>query len=155
MATPDQRTIAETYRDAGAEHVAAASKLYDEGRYVQANYLAGLAVECILRSYRVMLDPEFDSRHDISHLYKLARFADIVPPSQEETIGAALGQVFALWANDHRFLSEAALRRRWTKRKLYDGVKGDFVKEQNRRLINAATTIVNVGVARWKTSFKN
>jgi hypothetical protein len=138
---------------ATAEHVIVSPELYDSGRYVQANYLAGLAVECILRAYRHMLDPEFDSRHEIDRLYKLAKFADFVPPGRVESIGAALGEVVSLWSNDHRFLSEAALRKRWSKRKLYEGVKGDFVKERTRQLVNAAATIVNMGVARWKTSF--
>jgi hypothetical protein len=156
MATAEQRARAEVYRDAAAEHVTAAGELYDLGRYVQSNYLAGLAVECMLRAYRIMIDPEFDSRHDIDRLYELAKFADVVPPGNAEATGLLLSVVVALWSNDHRFLSEAALRRRWTRRRLYEGIKkGDFVKERNRQLVNAASGIVTVGVARWTTSFKN
>src|SRR5438876_11495942 len=129
MATAEQASRAETYRDAAAEHITVAGELYDSGRFLHANYLAGLSVECVLRAYRVMIDPEFDSRHEIDKLYKLAKFADVVPPRQAEEIGASLGDVLALWSNDHRFLSQGALRKRWTKHKLYEGIKGDFLKE--------------------------
>lgn len=153
MPTAEQRVLAETYRNAGAEHVTVARELYDSGRFVLANYVAGLAVECVLRGYRVMMEPEFDSRHELDKLYKIARFADIVPARRVEEVTALLGDVVSLWANDHRFLSEAALRKRWTKRRLYEGIKGDFVKERTRQLLNAASEIVNSGVARWKSSF--
>src|SRR5438270_8699699 len=103
----------------------------------------------------MMIDPEFDSRHEIDRLYKLAQFGDAVPPAAVEEITAALGQVVSLWSNDHRFLSAAALRKRWTKRKLYEDIKGDFVKEYVRRLVNAAAQVVTMGVARWKSSFRS
>ncbi len=155
MATEEQAARARTYRDAGAEHITVARELYDSGRFVLANYAAGLAVECVLRAYRVMIDPEFDSRHDLDKLYSLAKFADVVPSQRVEEVTAALGDVVNLWSNDHRFLTEVALRKRWTKRKLYEGIRGDFVKERTRQLVNSASTIVNLGVARWKSSFKD
>src|SRR5690348_16148043 len=136
--TAEQKNRAETYRDAATEHVTVARELYDTDRQVLANYVAGLAVECMLRAYRMRVDPEFDSRHDIDKLYKLARFADVVPSREVEEIIAALGEVIALSSNEHRFMSHVALRRRWTTRKLYQGIRVDFVKELNRRLINAA-----------------
>lgn len=151
--TNNDRSI--TYRDAASEHVTVARELYDAERFVQANYLAGLAVECMLRAYRVRIDPEFDSRHDVDRLYKLAKFADIIPFHQVEEVTALLDEVIDLWSNDHRYLSTAALRRRWTKRRLYERVKGDFVKELTRRLVESASRIVAIGVARWKTSFRN
>jgi hypothetical protein len=154
MATGEQIFAAETYRDAAIEHLTVANDLYGLDRFVLANYVAGLGVECILRAYRHMLDPEFDSRHALGRLYNLAKFDDVVPAGKEEVVGAALGDVINLWSNDHRFLSEAALRKRWSKRKLYEGIKGDFVKEQVRRLVNSANQIVSIGAARWKTSCK-
>jgi hypothetical protein len=76
-----------------------------------------------------------------------------VPAGQVERVSAALGDVVTLWSNDHRFLSEAAMRKRWARRKLYEGVKGYFVKERVRQLVNAASLIVTIGAARWKSSF--
>jgi hypothetical protein len=114
MSKAEQRSRAEIYRDAASEHVTVARELYDAERHLHANYLAGLAVECILRAYRTMIDPDFDSRHDLNRLYKLAKYADIVPTRRAEEVGALLGDVISLWSNDHRFLSTESLRRRWT-----------------------------------------
>lgn len=155
MATANQIAIAVTYREAALEHIAGAFELYDSERYVLTNYIAGLAVECMLRSYRHMIDPEFDARHDVLKLFRLANFARIVPPRQVEEIGAALGDVTTLWSNDHRYLTEAALRKRWTKRKLYEGVKGNFLKARVRQLLNSAARIVSIGAVRWNHSFKS
>ncbi len=155
MATAEQRARAEWYRDAAGERITVSRELYDLDYYLECNYLAGLSVECILRAYRHMIDPEFDARHDIDRLYKLARFAEIVPEQQVEFFGGKLGEVVALWSNEHRFLPENVLRKRWSKRGLYEGIKGDFVKERTRQLIEASAAIVNLGVARWKTLFPN
>lgn len=124
MPTAEERARAEVYRDAAGKHATVAQDLYDSDRFVLANYVSGLAVECILRAYRHMIDPEFDARRDMERLYKLARFADVVPLARVEEISALFGHVVTLWSNDHRSLSGAALRKRWTKRRLYEGIKG-------------------------------
>jgi hypothetical protein len=155
MPTADQKAIAATYRDAAVQHATVARELYDLSRFAESNYIAGLSVECMLRGYRVMSDPEFDSRHDLQQLYRLARFGDVIPPNDAIRVTAALDQVIALWANDHRFLDDAALRKRWARRRLYEGVKGDFLKERVRQLVNASGTIVSIGAVRWTTYFKN
>ena len=155
MISVNQRARAETYRDAGIQHAALAIEVYDLQTYAPANYLAGLAVECMLRAYRTMIDPEFDSRHDLEELFRLAQFGDVVPLNDAVRITAALERVVGLWSNDHRFLDDVALRKRWAKRRLYSGVKGDFLKERVRQLVHASNLIVNAGAARWKTYFKN
>src|SRR5579884_1577441 len=103
MATAEQKARAITYRDAAVEHIPVAEELYDRRRFVLASYVAGLAVECILRAYRLMIDPEFDSRHDLEKLYALARFIDIAPPEKVEQVTAALETVTELWSNEFRF----------------------------------------------------
>lgn len=155
MATAQQKARAEVYRDAAVEHITVAQELYDLERFVLANYIAGPAAECMLRAYRHMIDAEFDSRHELGRLYRLVVFADVVPRNRVEQVTAALEQVISLWSNEHRFLSNEALRRRWARRRMYQGIKGDFVKELVRRLINAAGVIVSIGAAKWNSSFKN
>ena len=153
MPTKEQKDRAIVYRDAAVEHVAATVQLYQDKRWVQANYFAGLSVECMLRAYRHMIDPEFDARHDLDKLIALAKFADVVPPERLEAFDALVVIVLRLWSNDHRFLSELALRRKWKKMKLDRGVQGDFLKELNRRLLVASNEIVRIGAAQWKSSF--
>lgn len=153
MATAEQKARAKIYRDAAGEHVTVGQELYDNGHYVLATYVSGLAVECMLRAYRHMIDPEFDARHEVGRLFKLARFADAVPIRDQEAVGAALGTVMVLWSNSHRFLTLAALRKQWADSGFYRRIKGDFVKDLVRRIINAAELIVAVGEARWTSSF--
>ncbi|MCY2954152.1 MAG: hypothetical protein NTU53_19625 [Planctomycetota bacterium] len=141
---------ADVYLTAAQEHVTAARELYDSRRYTLAHYVAGLAVECIFRAYRYRIDPVFDERHDLHLLAKSARFYDIFPERHVEKISAALGVVVTQWLNNHRYRSEAALRSFLADRKLYVGIKGDFVKENSRRIVNAALDLVSLGVIRWK-----
>lgn len=144
------KITAEVYRKAAQEHAAAAFDLYRSERYVLAHYVAGLAVECMLRAYRCRITPEFEERHDLRLLAKAARFYDIIPAKHQERTIAALGVVFLQWENGHRFRSTAALRAFLVERRLYAGIKGDFVKENSRRIVNAAFDVVNMGVSQWK-----
>lgn len=155
MPTDEQRERAITYRDAAAEHTVSAVKLYREQRYALANYVAGLAVECIFRAYRHMIDPAFDARHDLEELFNAAEFHAIVPEGKAADVGAWLTTASTLWSNDHRFLSVLALRRKWKRMRLDRRVKGDFVKERTRQLTNASVSLVDLGVARWESFFGN
>jgi hypothetical protein len=130
-----------------------AQSLYDRDQFVLANYVAGLSTECVLRAYRHMIDPEFDARHDLGLLFKQSKFNAVVPESRRVQVAAALVVAVGLWSNDHRFLSERALRVKWKRKKFDRGVKGDFVKERTRQLVNAASEIVTVGVTRWTSYF--
>lgn len=159
MATGEQIARAENYRDAAAERITVALELYGTNRWVESVYLAGLAVECMLRAYRHLIDPRFDARHNLDKLYDLAKFADIVPRSDRDHLVAAMETVTALWANDYRYIPEAELKARWLAQGLNKRgnrwIKGDFLKERTRELMNSATKIVNTGVAKWKLSSKS
>jgi len=143
------------YLSAAREHVHGARELYSMRRYVLAHYVAGLAVECLFRAYRLRIDATFDERHDLRLLEKASGFSDIVPGSQRKIISAALGDVIARWQNDHRYRSEESLRRFLKERKLSLKVKGDFVKENSRRIANAALQLVNLGDTSWKNHTQN
>lgn len=159
MATGEQIARAENYRDAAAERMAAAHDLYGFRRWVESSYMAGLAVECMLRAFRHAIDPEFDSRHDLDKLYDLAKFADIVPANDEDNIVAAMQNVTTRWSNSYRFMPESELKSRWLAQGLNkrgrEWFKGDFLKERTRELLNSANKIVNTGVARWELLLKN
>ncbi|MBE0535291.1 MAG: HEPN domain-containing protein [Phycisphaerae bacterium] len=140
---------ASDYLAAAREHVDSARRLYDIRFYVLAHYVAGLAVECLLRAYRSRVSKTFDERHDLMEIFKKSGFGDIVPDSQRERIGAAIGDVVSRWQNDHRYRSEESLRRYLKKKKLNLKIKGDFVKENSRRIVNAAWDLVTIGAKAW------
>ncbi len=142
---------AEGYRAAAMEHVPVAVELYDQGRYVLANYVAGLAVECIFRAYRYKFAPRFDARHDLRKLFKQSRFADAFPQGRDTEYSAHWGTVVAQWENRHRFRSEKALRSYLKDAKLDRTVsKGDYLKELTRRLVHASTELVTLGAGQWQ-----
>ena len=145
---------AEAYRKAALEHVVVARELYDANppRYVLAHYTAGLAVECMLRAYLYRISLEFDERHDLRALYRAARFDEIVPASLQEQIGAARSTLYSQWQNNHRFCSEEYLRSFFKRLGLDRGIKGDFLKERTRQIVNAAFEVVSVGDKQWTKS---
>lgn len=138
---------AETYRDAATEHIGLARELHNAGRYVMAHYLAGLAVECMLRAYLYRLSPIFTGRHDLQTLYDDAQLDNAVPLEDKQIVGAALTEVTRRWSNSHRFRSEKALRQFLQRAGL--GHSGKFVRESSRKIVNAATVIVEIGDLKW------
>ena len=138
---------AEIYWEAAKEYRDLALELHDTGRYVMSHYLAGLAVECILPAYRFRINPVFVGRHDLQALYRDAQFALIVSPDEEENVSSALTEVVRRWSNSHRYRSERALRLCLRRSNL--GRNGKFVRESSRRIVDAAITLVDLGVLRW------
>lgn len=138
---------AEIYREAAREHMSLARELHEAGRYVMSHYLAGLAVECILRAYLYRLSPVFSGRHDLLVLYREAQFDSIVTPENKDTVKAALTEVIRRWSNSHRYRSEDALR--LFLRRAGIGYKGKFVRESRRQIVNAAFVIADQGELHW------
>jgi HEPN domain-containing protein len=143
---------AQDYLDAARERLAEAKHLYYSRRYGLSHYAAGLAVECLLRAYRFRRDPEFDSRHDLYVLIDASGMAGVIPKGQVFEAGVTLTAIARRWTNNHRFRSERALRR-WLKRAGLDrGMKGDYLKENARRIIEAAEAFVELGIRSWQRS---
>ena len=140
---------AEDYRGAAAEHITIAGQLYRHGYYVLLFYVSGLAVECMLRAYKVRIDPQFDERHELRRLS--TSFLNHLEEPERSKLNAAVDYVWRLWRNDHRFCSRAKLWR-FLKSGNYDrGIRGDALKENARRLLVAASRIIEVGNNRWKS----
>lgn len=139
------------YVVAAEEHATAAFKLLEEREFVLAHYVAGLAVECIVRAFRTRKSRVFDERHDLYELARAAGFFDMFPPHRTESLTAAYGTVVAQWINTHRFRSEDALRKFLTERQLFKGIKGDLLYGRTRMIVNAAFDIVTFGVIEWKS----
>ena len=146
---------AEVYRIASQEHITAAVELHEAGRYVLAHYVAGMAVECLLRAYRFRRDKRFDERHDLRELFRAARFDEAIPEERRTQIVAALTEVIRRWNNDFRFRSEASLRVYLKVGQLDRGIRGNVLKESSRRIVNAASTLIELGVNRWNRSSTN
>lgn len=141
----------DVYLTAALERAGALQKLYDDGEYSLALYVSGVAVECMFRSYRTEIESPFSARHDLYALAKEARFAERVPERLKEKYAADLGAIVTRWNNAHRYRSEQATLKYLNRAGLYRGIKGDVLKENTRKAVNAAIDIVQLGARRWKS----
>jgi len=143
-------------KEAAAQRITTARHLFETGdhdtkHYSSAIYIAGVAVECILRAYRFKQDPQFDSRHDLAKLLRASGFVGLVPEKRKKEVSAALGDVWARWKNEYRYASDRRLLGDLKDRGLTAGIRGDQLKENARIVIERAYELVNVGVAQWKS----
>jgi hypothetical protein len=134
---------------ASREHVESARLLFGEQKYALANYVAGLSVELVLRAYRWRIDQTLDKRHDLREWLTSSQFDRVVPDKQRELFGRNFAAVAQQWSNLHRSYSEEAFRRDLKERQLDRKIKGDFVKERVRIIVDAAYEIVSLGSVRW------
>ena len=144
----------DSYRIAAVDHIGVAQDLYEYGQYPIAAYLAGLAVECMLRAYSHRLPGDFDARHDLRLWYRRSRFDVFVPETRKSDIGSALTIVASYWNNSQRYYSVQLLRAEWKNAELDRGIRGDYVKEITRRLVDAAWEVVTLGEEQWKNSLR-
>ncbi len=146
---------ADEYLFAALARIRAAEQLHALAMYASAIYLAGVAVECILRAYRVRADPEFDARHDLPELLKASGLRDYAPKKRRGEVAAALGEVWSRWRNDYRYASDDRVLRDLREKGLTLGIKGDpqsQLKENSRRVFERAHKLVGLGVSRWKNA---
>ena len=143
------RIEADDYLEAARFRVADGHHLYQGERYSFALYAAGLAVESILRAYRTLKAAEFDARHDLRSLLEEGKIKSFLKSAEITEITGLILLVFRRWKNDLRFTSDNRLKRRLKKLQLDKGIRGDFLKENCRMSLEAASRIVKIGATRW------
>jgi hypothetical protein len=153
---------ADDYYRAALERMSQAHHLYRQGtgHYALAMYAAGLVVESILRASMLRSGKkQFESRHNLlllaneSGMLYLDRdklkdkgLTDDDIDGHEKSLWAAVNDVFILWRNNYRFASEARLLAHLKKMRLYERVKGDPLKTNALRLLNAAQRFIEKGI---------
>lgn len=138
------------YIEAPPQRTDAARTLYGDQRYTEAVYLAGVAVECVLRAFAQDGGEAFDARHDLRLLFKAATLERFVGEKQRQIVSVALGEVWARWKNNYRYAPEEGMRKELKRLKLDRGIKGDALKETARVTIENALIVVNKGTFQWK-----
>jgi HEPN domain-containing protein len=124
--------------------------LYEKARYALALYVAGVAVESLLRAYIFRLEPRLEAAHNLEQLLNVSNLRYIVTPDESQQLYQAIVALYRRWRNSLRYTSNNRLRRRLKKDKLDRGIRGDFLKENCRFAIEKAAFILKIGVARWK-----
>jgi len=146
----EPRVAAETYIRAAEERVRQAQELVRPDQCALAHYVAGVAVECVIRAFRVRAKAEFDAKHNLRNLVKQSEFYDFMPPAVTAQVAASVFEVERRWDNLHRYRDVSSLRRWLVERKLHVGVKGDVVRHSRDAIVEAALDIVTKGVVRWR-----
>ncbi len=146
-------TSAETYRAAAREHLERGDRLWDTGQYFLAHYIAGLAVECLLRAYLLRRSREFVSRHDLNGLARESKFYDLVPPKQVEAFSAKFALLNARWRSNHRYFSERQLLNYMNEPNAQAAEdlqgRGEKWKNLSRTVVSLAHDVINQGEAKW------
>ena len=143
------------YLRCAEERIVDAQRLHEAGRYGAAHYVAGVAVECVLRAYWGRRNPgKFHSGHAVRRLCNEARFLDYLPNTDEVQVGAraALGVVESRWLNSHRFRDESGLRR-WLQEDagLDPRVsKAKALRHSSEQIVEAALDIIVYGRQSWR-----
>jgi HEPN domain-containing protein len=141
----------EHYLEAARERVLSAFRLYESSRYAGAIYFAGVAVESLLRAYRVRKTNEFDERHDLVELMKGSSISDFIPIELKQEFGASFTAVWRRWKNNYRYASMSRLSTEFRDMGLLAGIKGDPLKENARITLVAAEKLINAGVLSWNS----
>lgn len=141
---------AEVYFAAAQERVDEAKELYRSRRYVLSHYVAGVAVECMLRAYRFRRNPEFDARHDLYKLFHSSDIRQVLKLEEFYAANSAVASVSFRWANDFRYRSTEDLTRFLKRIGADRGIKGSVLKENARRSVEAAAEVVRIGAKAWK-----
>ena len=144
------RIEAADYVNAARERLRNANILYDAAEYSFALYAAGVAVEALLRAYIFRLEPKLETGHNLKLLLSASNIDNLATPAESQRIITAIITLYQRWSNNLRYSSNDRLRRHLKKDKLDRGIRGDFLKENCRIAIEAATTIISIGVTKWK-----
>jgi len=139
------------YREAAVSRIEVARRLHSDGSYSEAIYLAGVAVECLLRSFMLQVDPQFEGRHDLRDLYKKAQLAELIHEKDRKKAAAWLGDVWARWKNNYRYASDDRLRSEFHSLGYDRGVRGDFLKENSRIVVDSALELKTLGERRCRS----
>ena len=139
------------YMKASAFRIDTARRLHRLKRYSAAIYFAGVSIECLLRAFITRKDPQFDPRHDLRELYKKAQLQALIPPEKHRQAGLWLGDVWMRWKNNYRFASDDRMRAEFQKLGHHRGIKGDFLKENSRIVVDSAYELWTLGEKRWRS----
>lgn len=139
------------YFHAAQERMTQSSLLRREEHFALAMYVAGAAVECMLRAYHPT-DAEFDEKHDIVQVFKGCDF-DKLGDAARKRLRGPVQTVHLLWQNRFRFFCEDRLRAHMRalgqhQRGVHRGA--DFLKVRCKELEDASLEIVATGVQRWQ-----
>lgn len=136
------------YRRAGLERLNDSGILLRQESYAGGIYLAGRAVECMLRAVIWSIDDEIragrrslDAGHDLRELLTLVANLGVLPKdAHRNRLAADVNYVGRLWFNNMRFLPTEKLKTLWWELKVVRGKQ--TLKQAAWRYYDVCSTIV-------------
>lgn len=142
------------YREGALARLEDARRLRDQERWVGAIYMAGRAVETLLRSLLWLNRREQEVSHDLRRLLRRAQSLGLL--GEDETrLRVHINEVAILWQNNLRFMGDNRFARvlKETRRDKRVGgrpVLGDALKANANYLLELCEEIVDRGEVVWK-----
>lgn len=143
------RFTAEDYREAAGERLDEANGAFQRGDHVAVHLAAGLAIECMLRAYRVRVSPDLEERHDLFLLS--AAYLRRVPPRRKEELRDEINEATILWQNNHRYCSSRRLVAYLNRVGRYRRER-EMLRANTARMLGIARRILEYGEERWQES---
>ncbi|MCK4340567.1 MAG: HEPN domain-containing protein [Phycisphaerae bacterium] len=142
------------YREAALLRLEEARRLYDQQLWVGATYLAGRAVESILRSLLALKARPHESGHDLARHLAQVQHAGRLKDNELNRLRDDVNEIAVVWHNNLRFAGEGAfialLKTMKRDRRIGDmRVKGDPAKANAKYTRDATERIVHIGEAIW------
>jgi HEPN domain-containing protein len=144
-----------TYRDGARERLREAHLLVDKKQYAGSMYLAGLAVEGMLRSLLWLRDRALDERHDLRRIaVRIEELGLLRPGRRDDDFVATVEQIVARWTNDLRFAGAAQVERWLCPRRVRTKRRHELSKISNAHYEQCARVITRCEVL-WLRQQKN
>ena len=140
------------YLETSGARMETARRLHASSRYSAAIYFAGVAIECLLRAFITRRTSQFDERHDLLQLYNKSQLEAFIEPEHQRRAEAWLGEVWSRWKNNYRYASDGRLRSEFRRLGHNRGIKGDFLKENSRRVVESGYGLWAFGERRWHSN---
>jgi hypothetical protein len=158
----------EHYFRAAIQRMEQARYLYQEGRsFALSIYVGGVAVECMLRAFKLLREPSFDERHNLLRLFVASGMlqvdyetlcvkglTDAAIDSHLYDLRKAVSAVSDLWANNYRYASEERLLAHLKRLTGFRKIKGNYLKAQTLEFLEAAESFIIKGTLQWPYSGK-
>lgn len=144
------------YRAGARERLEEAYILLTKEHFGGCVYLAGRAVEGILRGVIWKSDPDYatgrkslETGHDLRELLKaIGRLGTIRDQTLREKLGSDIERIGRLWWNDMRFMSKNRIKTKWFELKEIGGNR--TLKMAARDYYNACSSVFKRCEAMWQ-----
>lgn len=124
---------------------------------VSSVYLAGVAVECLLRAYKLQNSSVFSSRHDLVELFRESGIVSFLSMSERLKAGAAIAEINRRWRNNYRYTDHKTLLREIIKESVLSGRKLPAFKDKHKFLqwyfkdfFAQTDALLALGMKKWK-----